>query len=90
MSQNRTVEGPVLDTVDAPGIHRSYTGVGWGVQDSRKNVGIAGFRWQRFRLTGRRVGAAEEVEGRKPGPDLGDGDINSSLHPRQAPVCFTP
>jgi hypothetical protein len=34
-------------------IHRSYTGVVRGVQDSRKKVGIAGFRVKRFRLTGR-------------------------------------
>jgi hypothetical protein len=57
MSQNRTLEGPPLDTAAIPEKHRSNTGVVRGVQDSRRNVRIAGFRGKRFRLTGRRVGS---------------------------------
>ena len=44
MSQNRTLEGPFLDTVAVPGQYRTNTGVVRGVQDSRNNVEIAGFR----------------------------------------------
>lgn len=58
MSQSRTLEGTLSDTVATPEYYRGNTGVGRGVQDSGRKAGFAGFRGKRFGLTGGRAGVA--------------------------------